>query len=401
MFSRIVSDQNIKEAYLEIVDQFSEDSRQYKYHGIDNRYLRDFDYRSHDLIKQVQAELISKAKIEPALSVMIPKKNKPGEWREIFIYNFKERVKAQAVYRVLLPEFEKRFSPRLFSYRPKKSPHLAAKIYSQNYRLHYKEYYALILDLKNYADTINREILLGKLKNVFSDSDIIDILRLFIFNDFYRDGVRQTSPTGIVLGNPLVVLFFNLYLSDFDYKYQKIADFYIRVGDDIAVLDRDFSKLQELFKGMNKDLDLLSVAINKNKLFCGPASEPHIYLGYSFNKGVIGLTSSYVNRILVDWKKVLRYRNFSPEAKDKLFRSFIFNRQNSYSEQFKRIIREKPQINNGEQIRRLSEDFFKIMTKFFYNKYSNRYRRLLKDKLAAYQLKSLYQLYKEFHYERP
>lgn len=401
MFNRLVSYQNIREAYLEIIEQFSKDSRQYKYRGADSLYPRDFDCRSHDLIKQIQTELIEKKEVDPALSVMIPKRNKPGEWREIFIYNFKERVKAQAVCRVLLSEFEERFSPRLFSYRPQKSPHLAAKIYSQNYRRYYKNNYALIVDLKNYTDNINREILLEKLKNVFSDDDIIDILKLFIFNDFYRDGIRHKPASGIVLGNPLVVLFSNLYLTDFDYKYQDKAKFYIRVGDDIAILDNDFSKLQELSGEMFKDLQALSVEINKDKLFCGPAQDQHSYLGYDFKKGSISLTHNYVNRLLADWQRILRYRNLPEPAKDKLFRSLMFRPESNFNEQFKHIVQGKSQINNGEQIRRLSEDFFKIMTKFFYNKYSNRYRRLLKDKLATYQLKSLYQLYKEFHYERP
>lgn len=401
MFNRLVSYQNIKEAYLEIVEQFSADSRQYKYRGADSLYPKDFDYHPHDLITKVQTELLEKRAIDPVLSVSIPKRNKPGEWREIFIYNFKERVKAQAVSRVLLPEFEKRFSPRLFSYRPNKSPHLAAKLYSQNYRRRYKDDHALIIDLKNYTDTIDRKILLEKLQAVFSDSNIIDILKLFIFNDFYRDGVRQASPMGIVLGSPLVVLFSNLYLTDFDYKYQKAVEFYIRVGDDIAILDRDFNKLQELSREIFKDLSSLSVEVNKDKLFCGPARALHSYLGYFFQGGVISLLPSYTNRLLADWRRILRYRNLPEEAKDKLFRGLMFKPESNFNEQFKRIIREKPQINNSEQVRKLSEDFFKILTKFFYNKYSSRQRRLLKEKLKTYQLKSLYQVYKEFHYEKP
>ena len=94
MFSKISSYSNIEAAYLEILEQFSTDRRNLKYHGIDNIFLRDINLTSHKIIKTIRDDFFSKKEIEAALSVKIPKKNKPGEFREIFVYNLKQRIKA-------------------------------------------------------------------------------------------------------------------------------------------------------------------------------------------------------------------------------------------------------------------------------------------------------------------
>jgi len=272
MFAKIISHTNLEAAYLEIVEQFSADRRNFKYHGPDNIFLRDLDIRSGELIKIIRSDLLQKKEIEPALSVKIPKNNKPDEYREIFIYNLKERVKAQAIYRVVLPEFEKVFSGRLFSYRPGKPPYLAARLFCRRYRREFGRDQALILDLKNYSDKIDRELMFVKLQEIFHDRQVLSLLRLFVFNRIYRDGLVLTPDRGLVQGVPLIALFANLYLTDLDFKYQARVSFYIRVGDDIALLDRSASRLEETLAEIRKDISARGLEINAKKLFLGAAS---------------------------------------------------------------------------------------------------------------------------------
>ena len=72
----------------------------------------------------------------------------------------------------------------------------------------------------------------------------------------------------------------------------------------------------------------------------------------------------------------------------------------NFNYQFRGIVKDKPQINNSEQIKRLSEDFFHILTDFIYEKYSPRNRKLLRDVIKGLNIKSLYNFYLKFHYER-
>jgi Reverse transcriptase (RNA-dependent DNA polymerase) len=400
MFSQITSYPNIEAAYLEIIEQFAADRRNFKYHGIDNIFLRDIDLKSKTIIKIVQADLLCKKEIEPALSVKITKRNKPNEYREIFIYNLKERIKAQAIYRVVLPEFEKKFSHRLFSYRPNKPPYLAARIFCRRYRQNFLTDQALVLDLKNYSDRIDRNLMFAKLQDVFTDKDLLETFRLFIFNKIYRDGICELPEKGLIQGVPLIALFANLYLTDIDFKYQKKSNFYIRVGDDIAFLDPDKEKLKEISTEILDDINSLKLELNQQKLFFGAASEAFSYLGYSFNNGLISLEPAFINRIELEWKKILVYQHLSDKYKLKFFEKIMDQPKNNFNYQFQKIIKDKSQINNANQIKEMSEDFFKIMTKFFYTHYSTRNRRLLAKKLESYQIISLYKTYQKFHYER-
>jgi len=400
MFSQIISYSNIEAAYLEIIEQFAADRRNFKYHGIDNIFLRDIDLKSREIIKIVRADFLCKKEIEPALSVKLPKKNKPGEFREIFIYNLKERIKAQAIYRVVLPVFEKNFSHRLFSYRPNKPPYLAARIFCRRYRQNYLSDSVLILDLKNYSDRIDRDLMFAKLTTLFTDQDLLDTLHLFVFNKVYRDGICELPDKGLVQGVPLIALFANLYLTEIDFKYQSKSEFNIRVGDDIAFLDQDFNKLKDLESEILKDFTDLKLELNQQKLFLGPAKDSYSYLGYAFDSGNISLEAAYINRIELEWKNILSYKHLPDFAKDKIIKSTMKQPNNNFNYQFQKIIKDKSQINNSKQIKKMSEDFFIIMTKFLYTSYSTRNRRLLEERLKDYGIISLYKTYQKFHYER-
>jgi retron-type reverse transcriptase len=400
MFAKIISNANFRLAYLKIIDQFAADRKNFKYHGLDNLLLRDYDLSSEKLIALAQKELISKQEITPALSVKIPKKSNPEKLREIFIYNLKERIKAQAIFQVLLPEFEKNFSDRLFSYRPGKPPYLAAKNFTRRYRQSFTTDQALILDLTNYSDLVDKDILVAKLQTIFNDPDILDVLGLFIFNKIYRDGQVVSPSKGLVQGVPLIAMFVNLYLTDIDFKYQKLVPFYIRVGDDIALLDKKPEKLAQIKDNLLADLAAKKLTVNETKLYFGPANANFSFLGYNFHNGLISLEKSFVDKTELGWKRILLYKNSSDKQKDRLLEKIMSEPKNNYNFQFQKIIKDKSQVNDSEQIKKLSENFFKILTKFFYQRYTPRNRRLLEEKIKNVGIKSLYNFYLKFHYER-
>jgi hypothetical protein len=400
MFSKITSYANFKAAYLDIVEQFSSDRRNSKYHGLDNVFLHDLDLKSRSIIKIAQKELIKKTKIENALAIKIPKNNRPGEFREVCVYNLKERIKAQAIYRVVLPEFEKVLSDRLFSYRPNKPPYLAANIFCKRYRKKFSTDYILLLDLKNYFERIDRELISKRIEKIFSDKEVLDVLRLFIFNGVYRDGKVDETSVGLVQGVPLTSLFANLFLTDLDFKYTTKSEFYIRVGDDIAFLDSSLENIEAMQVEMLRDLGKINLEINQKKLFKGKASGQFSFLGYNFNDGKISLEKNFIKKIKLGWKKLLNYKHLSEYYKKIIIQKIMNNKQTNFNDQFKQIIKDKSQINNSNQIKKISEDFFIILTKFFYKTYTPRNRRLLKSKLNDLKIDTLYKLYKNTHYER-
>lgn len=399
MLEKILDRVNLEKAYLEIIRGFSIKQKTLVYHGLDNHFLKDYELDSCRLLSAWRQELIDQQPIDPPISVLIPKKNKPNNWREIFIYSIKERVKAQAIYRVLLPFFEEILSDRLFSYRPGQSPHLAAKQFCRNYRLHCQTDQALILDLKNYANQINHQILIDKLKTVIEDEGVIDLLKLFISGSIYRQGVVQLMTRGVVVGIPLYAILSNFYISELDFKYKKLVNFYVRVGDDIAMLDCSAERILSVKNDLLTDLKRLDLIINDDKIYSGQARGEYNFLGYSFNEGQISLPDSLVKGIIDQWKNILAYKNINQQHKINLLKNKMKSPATNYNNQFRLILKSKPQVNDYQQIRNISETFFKIMTKFIYGHYSPRHRRLAMARLKNIGIISPYQLYRQAYYD--
>ncbi|HRH23256.1 MAG TPA: reverse transcriptase domain-containing protein [Candidatus Magasanikbacteria bacterium] len=400
MFREIISKENLEAAYLEIVQKFAKDGKDSRYHGLDDKKILDYEVDSHDLLSLIRDELIHNKAIEPALLLRIPKKSNPAKTREIFVYTLKERVKAQAIYRVVLPVFERAFSDRLFSYRPGKPPYIASYLFARRYRRRFRDDYCLVIDLHNYSSFINRDYLVRKLLTLFREKETIDALKLFIFNQMYDNGSIQSTNQGIVQGVPLIALFANLYLSDLDFMYDSQADFYIRVGDDLAIVDPDLQKLQTIEKELKIVLNERGLKLNHDKLFIGPTRDPFSFLGYHFSQGLISFEDSFITHLETEWKTILVYKNESVAKKRYILKNIMRRANKNFNTRFQEIIKNKSQVNDVEQIRNVSERFFQILTEFYYGQYSPQHRRLLRIVIKDLGIRSLYYYYKNFHYER-
>lgn len=400
MFEEIVSDKNIEAAFIDLVAKFAQDSKDFRYHGLDNLRSLDYEVDSKELLSAVKQELLDKTPVEPALLLRIPKKNNPAKNREVFIYNIKERIKAEAIYRVVLPVFEAHFSDRLYSYRPNKPPYLASGLFARRYRRCVNRDTVAIFDLTNYSSLIQQDMLVKQLEALGFDEKVMDLFKLFIFNRVYDRGEIKQLPVGIVQGVPLIALFANLYLTDIDFKYQKQVAFYVRVGDDLALCDYNTSKLEKLAHQLHQELVERGLSVNKGKLFVGPATQAFAFLGYSFENTRIRLQASFVKRAVTEWQELLLYKN-EPLRKKILLLTRIINAPNaSFNAQFMKIVRDKSQVNDSQQIAKLSEEFFRILTKLFYGRVTPRNRRLVSEIIEKFNIISLYSFYNRFHYGR-
>lgn len=400
MFADIISRTNLEAAYLAIVGKFARDSQEGRYHGIDNLKLADHDLSAGELLAQIRAELIARMPIAPALSVAIPKKSNPAKTREIFIYTIKERIKAQAIYAVVLPYFEKHFSDRLFSYRPNKPPYRAAALFARRYRRSFREDHVLVLDLHDYSNFIDRARLKAQLVEVIPETETRQLLELFIDNAVYERGTVVRREQGIVQGVPLIALFANLYLSDLDFRVDRQAAFYIRVGDDLAVLDSDREKLEGIAAELQKEICERKLQLNTDKMFLGPAAHPFAFLGYAFANGTIRLGEGYLLRTIREWETILVYKHESPAKKRLILKGLMRRGDLNFNNRFRDLVSSKPQLTDGGQMRDLSEKFFRILTEFWYGRYTPRNRQGLATELADLGIFSLYNFYRQFHHER-
>lgn len=397
-YDQIISYENIVKGYYDIIKKFDEDQKSRKYFGIDGVKINDINYISEKLLKQIQEEMISLSEITPPYLIKIPKKN--GEYRNIYGYPIKERIKAEAIYRILEPIFDNYLSPYVYSYRKSHPYYFATRSITRKYKREYGHNNILIADLSNYTDSMNHDILISQLSLINKiDEKTKDLISLFICSKKMDEGLIKNNDQGLMTGTPLSGLLSNFFMDDFDKWVGKYADFYRRVGDDMIVIDKDIKKIEKIYEHLIQVAKIKKLVINKNKVKIIKDTAPFNFLGYHFENKKISLDESSVKKIISDWKsKLKRYPGKNIMRKKNHFILTFFSEKNKISDQFDQIIKQKILANDDAQIKKLSDKFYKMLTSYFYGHYTERNRRKLSILLKNYKIKSLYEHYYKIHY---
>lgn len=399
MFKWLVSAKNLEDAYLHIVAEMEADGRSRHYRGWDGWKVADVDLRAATLLAEIKTELESFSPLAPAVLFKIPKKSNPQKLREIYIYNLKDRIKAQAIYQIVEPHFDAYFSPYLFSYRSSHPSYFAARSAVRHYRRYWQRDSVLIGDLSDYSNYIGHEQLRAKLAKLALPEKIERLLHLFIGNEVVRAGAIVKPVEGLVQGVPLIALFNNLYLDDFDKEVGRRTDFYRRVGDDLLMFDRDQSRLAPLWERLEREAVDLGLKINRVKTSLQRADESFDFLGYHFASGEISLPANFKKSLINKWRQQFSYNRASRViVKKYLLRQEIKRDCHNLNEQFRQLAEQKKLVSHEEQLRQLSESFFRILTRYFFKTYSARHRRLLGAKLKKLGLVSVYKYFLNVRY---
>jgi hypothetical protein len=399
-FDSIIDLENIRKAYLDLVLKFDKVSKSMRYRGVDGIKMSTLDFISEDILTSIRSEMIAGKKISPAYMATIPKKN--GKKRKIYVYSVKERIKAEAIYRVLWPIFDTYFSPYLFSYRSSHPSYYAAKSAVRRYKRFYGENHVLVTDISNYADTIDHSILLKKLTELGIDMKTLELLELFIKTDTIENGSLIRRPMGVLTGTPLYAILSNFYMDEFDKWAGKKVAFYRRVGDDIIAMDKNEQRIREVSDRLTETVRLLKLELNKDKARLIKDTEEFKFLGYSFKNKKIGFDESSMNKALTSWKKSVGHkRNRSDAKKIRHVRSLSrFNSKKNIHDQFDQLIKQKILVDDTEQIKEFSERHFKVLTSFFKGSYSPKKRRVTKGLLSKTEVPSLFKSYIKIRYPK-
>lgn len=399
IFEKIVAPANLAEAYLELAQQMDSDGRSGRYQSWDGIKLSDLEVNSAQIIKEARQEMLALKPVSPAPLFLIPKKNNSLKMREIFIYRLKDRIKAQAIYQIVEPYFDAYFSPWLFSYRISHPSYWAARSTVRHYRRYYQRDYFIVADVSDYTGNIRGDILLEKIAKIGFDKKTLELINLFINNLALRSGRLVKPAVGLIAGTPLIALFYNIYLDDFDKYCGPRADFYRRVGDDLIIFDSTPERLDILQARLLEETAALGVSLHRQKSKFGRATEPFAYLGYSFKDGQIGFGQSFWKHTLKSWREQFDFYHSRSQKKKKDFLHRALTREgNSLKEQFRQLAEQKKLVTNQKEVRQFSEDFFRALTRYFFGVYSPRNRRLLALKLRRLKLVSVYKYFLDRQY---
>lgn len=221
--------------------------------GIDGLTVLQFEEKLGEYLHALQKELKSREwKPEPYLRVEI-KKNET-ERRRLGLLSIKDKIVQQAIKELIEFRFENLFLNNSYGYRPEKGATRAIRRTLSEFQAK-KNNWVLRLDIDDYFDNINHDLLFTRLKNVVPDDEVIRLIELCVKMGVVNKKMQWTEikaevPQGAVL-SPLLA---NFYLHSFDQFVTAKASAYIRYADDFLILCATKEEAEQLLVNVREFL---------------------------------------------------------------------------------------------------------------------------------------------------
>lgn len=296
-FAQIADFENIKQAFLEMKEKFYNPiTKRYNLgqlaRGIDGDCFAIFQKNLNQKFKQIQKELQNFEAPLPSLDLKIPKSSNPNKFRTISISALKEKIKHQAVCRVIEPVLETLYADNLYSYRPGKGAYQAIKDFRKTVLFDDDNFYVYKVDMKDYFDNLDHKIVMELMDKHFQDTDLTKLIGVFLKQRRLESNNLCSSSKGVVQGIAISAHMANLYLLELDRQMADQGVKYFRVGDDIIVLHKDKTELIKISEYIEDFLlNKRNLIINREKTQIISPGESFEYLGYEIRDKVIRIAS--------------------------------------------------------------------------------------------------------------
>ena len=287
--------------------------------GIDMVSICGIEKRLTSVIAELSTELKTGTwNPEPYLRIEIPKKE--TERRTLGLLTVKDKIVQQAIKTLIEPRFESLFLNNSYGYRPGKG---AVKAIRR--ALHEKDLksygWALKLDIDNYFDNIDHELLESRVRALISEEEIVRLIMLCVKMGSVNRGMKwKDCDKGVPQGAVLSPLLANLYLHQFDQSITSTTEAYVRYADDFIIFAHDESSARAICDTASAFLrDRLKLSLNEPLI--SDLEEGVEFLGITIKKSSYGITDEKRNELLAriseihmdednsqeHWKGILAY----------------------------------------------------------------------------------------------
>ena len=211
---------------------------------------------------------------------------------------------------LMIRKYDTMLSDNLYSFRPNYSAKDALR------RLQTLpdicEYYSYKLDVSNYFNSIDVELLLPMLKDLFTeDKQLYDFFTTMLKDPRVMDeGHLIEEKKGVMAGMPYAVFFANVFLTKVDRQFENIPGvIYCRYSDDIIIFTKDKQILEDAKLRLHDSLDQYNLSINHDKEVETSPGEPWTFLGFECDGTVIDVSKVSVEKLKAKMRRKARALN--------------------------------------------------------------------------------------------
>ena len=224
--------------------------------------------------------------------------------RVVYTYTYEEMNLLKFIS-FLLYKYDFLFSRNLYSFRKKIGVRDAVKsiIYTKNI----SNMYGYKVDISNYFNSIDKNIILNNLKKDINDKDLYNLFIDILNNPYvkYNNKVLIENK-GAIAGNPISSFLANYYLKEMDNYFWNKNIFYIRYADDILIFTKTKEERIKYINKLKEFLNKYKLTINSKKENYYDKGDIFEFLGFSFNNKVVDLSQNTIYKIKGKIKRTAR-----------------------------------------------------------------------------------------------
>jgi group II intron reverse transcriptase/maturase/CRISPR-associated endonuclease Cas1 len=274
--------------------------------GVDGLSLLEFENNLQRNLNLLLAELKNRKWLPaPYLKIEIPKKT--GEKRVLGLLTVKDKIVQTAIKSLIEPRFEKMFLSCSYGYRPGKGTLKAIRRTINEFR-NPKNLWVAQMDIDNYFDTVNHDILFARLTGIICDDEILRLIELSVKMGMVTKSMKwQNVKSGVHQGAILSPLLANFYLHPFDQCVTAKVGSYVRYADDFLLFAESKEQIDLLVETASNYLET-KLLLKLNPATVQETTQAIEFLGVMVDKKTVSVSGKKL-ATLTDRIRSLRWEH--------------------------------------------------------------------------------------------